>query len=180
MVRRILEQQPPGGAAPPDWCYVYNFAKPHRPRALQLPRRAARRSSRDDMERLVEDLRAGIPAAFETDEYRARLKEIENEFKERQEQALGAVGEHARRDGIALLRTPAGFGFAPVKDDEVMGPEEFQKLPEAEQERMQKAIAALQEELEARDPRAAEVAPRGAAQAARAEPPGDAAPRSTA
>jgi lon-related putative ATP-dependent protease len=147
MVRRILEQQAQGSAVPPDWCYVSNFATPHRPCALQLPPGRAPKF-RQDMERLVEDLRAGIPAGFETDEYRARLKEIESGFNQRQEQALGAVGEQARKDGIALLRTPSGFGFAPVVKDAVMNPEDFQKLPQAEQDRLQERIAALQEELE--------------------------------
>jgi lon-related putative ATP-dependent protease len=148
MVRRILEQQAQGSAVPPDWCYVFNFATPHRPRALKLPPGRAPKF-RQDMERLVEDLRAGIPAAFETDEYRTRTKEIETGFNQRQEQALEAVGEHARKDGIALLRTPSGFGFAPMGKDAVMSPEEFQKLPQPEQARLQERIAVVQEELEA-------------------------------
>jgi lon-related putative ATP-dependent protease len=147
MINHILQRQTQGSATPADWCYVFNFEVPHRPRALRLPPGRAPKL-REDMERLVEDLRTGIPAAFETDEYRARLKEIEAGFEQRQEQAVGAVGQHARKEGIALLRTPAGFGFAPVKKDTVMTPEEFQKLPEAEQERLQQKIAALQEELE--------------------------------
>jgi lon-related putative ATP-dependent protease len=147
LVRRILEDQARGRAVPPDWCYVFNFKAPHRPRALQLPAGHALKL-RDAMARLVEDLRAGIPAAFESDEYRTRLKEIESAFEHQQENALGAVGEHARQEGIALLRTPAGFGFAPVKNDTVMAPEEFQKLPTAEQERLQQRIGELQEELE--------------------------------
>ena len=148
MVRRVLEAAAAAEPVPSDWCYVFNFRTPHRPRALGLPPgRAAK--FREDMERLVEDLRAGIPAAFETDEYRARAKEIESEFEHRQEQALEAVGARARADGIALLRTPAGFGFAPMKKDAVMRPEDFEKLPAAEQERLQRRIAELHEALEA-------------------------------
>jgi predicted ATP-dependent protease len=147
LVRRLLEQQARGSATPSDWCYVFNFESPHLPRALRLPAGRAP-AFRDGMARLVEDLRAGIPAAFETEEYRTRLKVIESGFEQEQERALGAVGEHARAEGIALLRTPSGFGFAPLNKDAVMGPEEFQKLPEAEQESLQKKIAALQEELE--------------------------------
>jgi predicted ATP-dependent protease len=148
LVRRLVEQQARGVATPDDWCYVFNFETPHLPRALRLPPGRAP-MFRDGMAHLVEDLRAGIPAAFETEEYRTRLKEIESGFEQQQERALGAVGEHARAEGIALLRTPSGFGFAPLKKDAVMSPEDFQKLPEAEQERLQKKIAALQEELEA-------------------------------
>ncbi|MFY9317629.1 MAG: ATP-binding protein, partial [Burkholderiales bacterium] len=147
LVRRLLEQQAGGSATPPDWCYVFDFDAPHLPRALRLPAGSAPKF-RDDMAQLVEDLRAGIPAAFETEEYRTRLKEIESGFEQQQERTLGAVGEHARAEGIALLRTPSGFGFAPLKKDAVMSPEDFHKLPEAEQDSLQKKIAALQEELE--------------------------------
>ena len=147
VVRQYLEQQAPQRATPSDWCYVFNFAAPPRPRALQLPAgRAAR--FRQDMEQVVEDLRTGVPAAFESDEYRAHQREIETEFSDRQDQAIGAIGERAKDQGIALVRTPAGFGFAPRQGDAVMNPEDFRKLPEAEQKRLEEAISGFQEDLE--------------------------------
>jgi lon-related putative ATP-dependent protease len=147
IVRRYLEHQAPAREAPPDWCYVYNFATPHKPRAIALPAGRATRF-KEEMARLVEDLRAGIPAAFESAEYRAKQKEIETEFSERQDEAVGAIGERAKTQGIALVRTPAGFGFAPRHGDSVMNPDEFRRLPEAEQQRLENAISTLQEELE--------------------------------
>ncbi|MGA8049216.1 MAG: AAA family ATPase [Burkholderiales bacterium] len=147
IVRHFLEQQAPAREVPPDWCYVFNFDTPHKPRALQLPPGQAIKFKRS-MERLLEDLRVGIPAAVETDEYRARRQEIENAFNERQEQAFGAIGERAKQQGIALLRTPGGFGFAPMREDAVMSPQEFHKLPAPEQKRIEDVIAVLQEELE--------------------------------
>jgi lon-related putative ATP-dependent protease len=147
IVRRYLERQAPRRMAPPDWCYVYNFETPHKPRAIALPAGRAPRF-KQDMARLVEDLRAGIPSAFESAEYRAKQREIETEFGERQEQAVGAIGERAKKQGIALVRTPAGFGFAPRSGDGVMNPDEYRKLPEAEQSRLENVINTLQEELE--------------------------------
>jgi lon-related putative ATP-dependent protease len=126
---------------------VFNFDTPHKPRAVQLPAGRATRF-RQDVARLVDDLRAGIPAAFESAEYRAKHREIEAELSERQERAVGAVGERAKNQGIVLVRTPAGFGFAPRHGDGVMNPEEYRKLPEAEQQRLESAISVLQEELE--------------------------------
>ena len=149
LVRKLLERKAPGEAVPSDWCYVFNFDTPHKPRALRLPAgRAAK--LQQDMARLVQDLRAAIPAAFETDEYRTRIQEIETEFDERQAKAIGDIGTHARAKRIALLRTPAGFGFAPMKPDkdEVMEPAEFRKLAEPDQERVQEEIGSFQVELE--------------------------------
>jgi len=147
IVRRLLEEKAATENVPGDWCYIYNFATPHRPRALGLPPGMGSGFSRD-MQRLVEDLRAGIPAAFESDEYRARRHEIEGEFNEREAGAMGGVEEHASSQGIALLRTPAGFGFAPRQGDGVMSPQEYHQLPEEERKRIEEVISKLQEELE--------------------------------
>lgn len=144
IVRRFLDQQAVKEPPPTDWCYVHNFAQPSKPRALKLPRGKAAEFARD-MERLVEDLRSAIPAAFETDEYRARRQEIEQEFAERQEREFETIRQRAEPQKIALIRTPAGLAFAPTERGEVMKPEHFEKLPAAERERIEKAIAELQD-----------------------------------
>jgi lon-related putative ATP-dependent protease len=146
IVRRFLEQRAPQRATPQDWCYVFDFKAHDKPRALALPAGSARRF-KEDMQRLVEDLRTGIPGAFETDEYRTRLQEIESEFEQRHEQAIESVGAMAREQGIALVRTPGGFGFAPMHKDKVMSPDEFHALSEAKQKKVQDAISALEQEL---------------------------------
>ncbi|MGA1315759.1 MAG: Lon-like protease helical domain-containing protein, partial [Rubrivivax sp.] len=35
VVRRLLQAHARSRPAPPDWCYVYNFAEPNRPRVLR-------------------------------------------------------------------------------------------------------------------------------------------------
>jgi lon-related putative ATP-dependent protease len=147
VVSRLLEQAARARPAPPDWCYVFNFRTPHRPSRLTLPTGRAPGLQRD-MARLLEDLRAGIPAAFEADEYRTRRQELENEFDSRQQQAIGEVGDHARAQNVALLRTPGGFGFAPMTGDAVMPPADFQRLPPEQQKPIEEAITRLQQELE--------------------------------
>jgi lon-related putative ATP-dependent protease len=147
VVRRHLEAQAKTLPPPSDWCYVFNFRTPHKPRALQLPSGKAP-AFRASMERLVEDLRAAVPAAFETDEYRNRRQQIEAEFGERQERVLVEFGDRAKAQNIALIRTPTGFGFGPMSGDAVMEPEEYRKLPAAEQKRLEEQVTRLQEELE--------------------------------
>jgi len=129
-----------------DWCYVNNFQDPQRPRLLRLP--AGRGAAlRRGMEQLIEDLGSAIPAAFESEEYQTRLQELEEELKERQDQALQGVREKAEHDGIALVRTPGGFAFAPTRKEEVIGPEEFEQLPQDDRERIARNVEALQEQL---------------------------------
>jgi lon-related putative ATP-dependent protease len=146
IVRRHLEKQAQSLAPPPDWCYVFNFRVPHKPRALQFPAGEATPFALK-MERLVEDLRAAIAAAFETDEYRTQREEIEHEFGERQQKAIGEIGDQAKAQGVALLHTPTGFGFAPIRKDKVISPEEWSEMPESEQKQFESLISGLQENL---------------------------------
>jgi lon-related putative ATP-dependent protease len=148
VVRQYLEWQAKEVGSPFDWCYVFNFEVPHKPQALRFPTGKAAAFSAG-MQRLVDDLTSAVPAAFETDEYRNRRKEIEAELVKRQEAAVGEVGKHAQEQGIALVHTPSGFGFVPMSRDTVMTPEQFGKLPTEEQERVQQLIGRLQDELAA-------------------------------
>jgi lon-related putative ATP-dependent protease len=148
LLNEILARHAAAQAAPLDWCYVADFANPDRPDALALP--AGRGAElRQDMQRLVEDLLTAIPAAFQSDEYRRRAQEIQDEFKQREDETAATLGHKAAERGIALLSTPTGYSLAPLKDDKVLGPKEFDALPEKEQERLQAAMAELKEELRA-------------------------------
>ena len=100
------------------------------------------------MKRLVEELRVALPAAFERDDYRARRDVIEQQFKERNEQAFGELQGRAEQKGIAMLRTPIGLALAPRRDGKVLTPEMFEALPEAERERIQRELEQVQGELE--------------------------------
>ena len=133
---------------PPDYVYVNNFDDPRKPHALKLPAGRAV-ALRDALEALVRELRTALPAAFESDEHVSRRQMIEGEFKRRQEEMFEALQARAKAKGVALMRTPVGLMFAPVRDGEVLEPKEFEKLPEAEQERVKADIEALQEELQA-------------------------------
>ncbi len=146
LIRRYLEQAASAAATPSDWCYVNNFAQAHAPRALRLPP-ARGLEFHGDMEQLIDDLRTAIPASFESEQYRNRAQQIEDDFKERQGQAFSALGEAAEKEHIAFLHTPTGFAFAPTKDGEVVSPSEYEKLPEEEQQRLQKIISDLQDRL---------------------------------
>lgn len=147
LIRQLLDQRVANEAKPADWCYVHNFSQPHKPRAIQLPAGMGTRLHAD-MQQLVAELQATIPAVFEGEEYRRRLGQIDDEYNERQTQAFGAVGDEANQQGVALLRTPNGFSFAPAKDGEVMNPDDYDKLPDEEKKRIEEEIGSLQEKLE--------------------------------
>ena len=148
VIEDLLRQRANSMPTPPDWCYVNNFADPQKPRRLQLPPGRAT-GLREAMRRLVEELRAALPAAFERDDYRARREVIDQQFRERNEQAFGELQRRAEQKGIAMLRTPMGLALAPRRDGKVLTPEMFEGLPEAERERIQHDLEEVQGELEA-------------------------------
>jgi lon-related putative ATP-dependent protease len=147
LVQQLLEQRAEKGPAPRDQCYVHNFDEPHRPRSMRLPAGVAVQF-RKDMERLVEELRPALTAALESEEYRTRRQVIEEEIKERQEKALAELEERAKRQGFALLRTPMGLVLAPVRDNEIITPEQFQKLPDVDRRQKEEQLQTLQRELQ--------------------------------
>ncbi|MFZ2467138.1 MAG: ATP-binding protein, partial [Parvibaculum sedimenti] len=137
--------------APSDWAYVNNFQAPNKPIVLEIAAGSAR-ALKEGMGRLVEELKATVPSVLESEEYQNRRQSIDEEYRERQERSFEALREKAEGEGIALLRTPAGFALAPVhrgdgQEGEVLKPEEFNKLPEAERKRVEMTIQGLQKEL---------------------------------
>jgi lon-related putative ATP-dependent protease len=144
---QFLDLKAASEPTPPDWVYVNDFEKPHKPRAIKLPSGQGV-VLRDDMEELIEELRTAIPAAFESEDYRTRKQEVEEEFKEQQEQAFGEVQNKAQERNVSLIRTPVGLAFAPMRDGEVVSPEDFQELPEEERQQVEGEIAGLQEQLQ--------------------------------
>ena len=147
VVTGFLDRKAKEEPTPSDWCYVNNFEQDHKPKALALPTGRAS-AFQSDMDRLVEDLRSAIVAAFESDEFRTRRQEIEQELEGRQEQAFAVLQERAEQASLTVVRTPAGVAVAPTRDGQVIAPDDFAKLSDEEKERVNKAIADLQHDLE--------------------------------
>lgn len=147
IAQQLLETERQDGTPPSDWCYVYNFAEATRPDLLRLPcGRGAR--LRDDMQHFVEALTPAINTVFQSDAYRARIEALQEETKQREAAALKALGEEASRVSVGLVRTPSGFVFVPMKDDEsAYAEEEFDKLPQEQQQALAAAIKELYERL---------------------------------
>lgn len=147
LVRQLLEEKAHQETKPADWCYINNFSQPHKPRVLKLPHGRGE-ALRLDMEALINFLRGAVPALFDSDEYRSRARAIQKEFNEQQEQALLELRTDAEKQEIVLLQTPDGFVFSPIRNHEVIAPDEYDKLPQAEKNQTEQLIAEFQERLE--------------------------------
>jgi predicted ATP-dependent protease len=143
----VLTQRAAGDGTPDDWCYVNDFEQPRRPRALRLPPGDGSRL-RNAMREFVEELRAAIPALLDSEEFRSRAEQIDARYSAQQEQLFIALGHESSKDQIALIHTPAGFSFAPMRDGQVINPAQYEALPEEERAGMQEKLGRLQEQLQ--------------------------------
>ena len=145
-VRGLVQAHARRHPAPDDWCYIYNFADPTKPRALSLPAGEGTRL-RAQMQGFVEEVGKAIEVAFEGEEYRSRIEAIEKEYKQREGEALQALVRTGAGKGIAVLRTPQGFAFAPMKDGEPMTPEQLAALSEEEREHLGQLVEEMRAPL---------------------------------
>ena len=129
-----------------DWCYVNNFDAPDKPVALRLPKGLAGQL-REDVAHAVEDLLGVLPATFQSDEYQARVQELGEKHQSREKEAFQALAEKAQKQQIAMIQTPSGYTLAPMKDGEIITPQDFESLTEEEKQEAMKVIEALKEEL---------------------------------
>lgn len=146
-VNQFLGQRAPNEPTPDDWCYVNNFEQHHKPIALCLPPGRGNKFSQDMAQR-VEELFTVIPATLSSDEFNTQKKAIITELKDHQSQTFKALEEEARANNIAIINTPAGFAFAPLRDGEVMNPDAFASLPVDEQEAIEAKVTHLQADLQ--------------------------------
>ena len=145
-VTSYLKELAGGRATPSDWCYVNNFEDPRRPQALALPQGVGKQL-RTDVEHVIQDAQSAIPIAFEGEDFQSQQSAIQEQFKEAQEAAFSEVEEAARERHIGVVPTPNGIAFVPLRDGEAIKSEQFEKLPQDEQERIQRDIEELTERL---------------------------------
>ncbi len=146
-IKAVLAREAPRTPGPSDWVYVHNFVDADKPIAIELPAGRAR-NFHDAMQKLIDNLKAALPAAFQSEDYQTRQSAIDELFQKRQGEAFSALRDKAAEKDIALLRTPLGFTLAPVKDGKVVPPDEFSAWPEAKRREVQSIIEALEKDLE--------------------------------
>lgn len=146
IVRDFLERRAERPDCARDWVYLNNFEDERRPVAASLaPGRAVR--FKRDMAQLTDDLRVAIPAAFDSENFRNKVSEIDRDFEERQRVWGQAIENEANENGLSLAPTPQGFVMAPLRDGQILGDQQFEALPAEERQRIRDAMARMSEQL---------------------------------
>ena len=145
-VRAMLEKKAGNEKVPDDWCYVYNFADPDRPNALNLPQGIGG-GLKIDMADLVESLRRDIPKVFESKDYEKHRDEILDGQQERTKALFYRLEQKAQEKGFILKKTVSGLAVMPAKDGKAFGHEDFEKLSKGEKARIEEEGKFLQDRL---------------------------------
>ncbi len=146
-VRGKLQEIARTAKPPAEWVYLSYFDSDGGYRALELKPGTAKTFA-EGMARVVDRLADALPAAFAADDYELKRRAIEEEFRFSREDALDALRRDAEAQNIALLRTPAGIGVAPILEGKVVRTDVFNSVPESLRREVHTKIAALEADIE--------------------------------
>ncbi len=134
---------------PSDWCYVFSFEDPDRPKALEFPAGQGKEFKKD-MKRFISALRERIPEVFESETYVQKKEAILREFNQRRAAIFEELERKVKAEGFVLNVEPMGMMIIPAKPDGTpMSPQDVHQLPEEEKERLKEKSRELQQELNA-------------------------------
>jgi lon-related putative ATP-dependent protease len=151
MIRHLLQARAAAEPTPSDWCYVYNFDSPREPSALEIPTGRGT-ELRDDIKNMLVELKASLPKALQSEEFRKERDEIAERAMETQRDVIEGFQRRVEAESsVALVQTPAGYVVAPALGNEPIDDKRFQELPEQQREEilskrreMEKAFAEVQ------------------------------------
>ncbi|MDZ7719269.1 MAG: ATP-binding protein [Balneolaceae bacterium] len=149
-IREYLENESKNQEVPEDLCYINNFDDKYKPSSMLLPSGRGK-DLKQKMDKLIEDLTPTLTAAFESEEYENRRQALQDEVQNQQDKSLEDIQNKAREKGLSLLRTPAGFTFAPIKeegDQDLMSEDDVRNLSKEKREELEKKTKELQSELQ--------------------------------
>ncbi|MDF1513059.1 MAG: AAA family ATPase [Anaerolineae bacterium] len=131
-VQRIVGELARHEAVPDDWIYVHNFEYPGKPQAMHLPPGMGAQF-RDDMDSFSTGLADQLAHAFESEQYAAVRRPIEQALQMSNQQELSVVAVASQQAGFTLVNSPSGLYVAPVHNGEIVTSEILSSLPQEQQ-----------------------------------------------
>lgn len=118
---------------PEDWCYVYNFESPDHPVAISFP--AGQVSEfKQEIETLVEEIRRRVKAAFVSEDFETKRKQIHKKFNDQAEEIWKELENYVKEQNFGIEKTAQGIVTAPLRFGRPISKEEFNAMSEAERE----------------------------------------------
>jgi predicted ATP-dependent protease len=149
LIRDYLQHRAETEPAPPDLCYVYNFANARCPLPLRLPPGQGSQL-KHDVDAFVDELNTEIPRAFESEAYTTQRDHIMQQLEASRRQIVVQIEHRAAQAGFQLMKGPGGLLLAPAAEGKLVNDEELARLSPEEQAHLAEARDRLQHEIEER------------------------------
>ncbi len=147
-IKRIVEQrQSEGVYNPDDWCYIYNFTEPDRPRIINLPRGRGK-DFKDRMAKLLQLLKDEFARAFSSEDYKSQAKNTVQEGQLELQKLFEQTAEEARQEGFLLKMTSSGPVVIPIIEGKAISEEEYLALEENVRKEIEERRQALMVKLQ--------------------------------
>jgi predicted ATP-dependent protease len=146
MVSHYLNTYAEQQESPLSYAYVDNFENQREPVAVELPSGEGQIFAKD-IEKLIDDVLATFPAAFESPSYQQKKTAIERRFNQRYNAAIDLVDSKAREMSVALYRDSDTITFLPIRNDKALDEDQFTLLPQAERDAFHQHTEELEEYL---------------------------------
>ena len=144
--RSIINKIAQHEKTPEDWCYVYNFKTPDKPIAINLPSGTGSKLEKD-MKRLLKNLKAKIPKAFEGEEYEKQKNDIIQLYQDKSTQLMEDFNLFAKEKGFVIKKSEQGIMTIPMIGDKPIEEDEFLKLETEERKRIEEDSFVVQTRL---------------------------------
>jgi len=140
----FAKQAAENNPVPNDMAYVYNFKEPKKPKLL-IASHGALSKLKEDLQEALDTLATEIPKVFESEEHESQRAEITRKIDKQRDEEVKVFSKISREQGFEMRLLDKGITFAPIINDEVVGVEEFNKLPPEIRDQITDASHEIQE-----------------------------------
>ncbi|KMT21394.1 Lon protease family protein [Clostridium cylindrosporum] len=127
---------------PHDWCYVYNFHDPYKPKALKLNSGTAY-NFKEDIDELINLLYKDVPKSFSDHIYERERNDIIDKYKKMISKVVSVLQQRAGENSFKVKNTSDGFAFVPISGNEEMSEKEYDELEEDKKEEINSKVSEL-------------------------------------
>lgn len=148
VIRSFIDQKAMTGQPPKDWCYVNNFRQPHKPLAFDF-RRGESLIFKKEVHDLVDLLKVTLSTVFEGEDFKAKIKNITEDFKNKVDALYHDIEKSAKRESIGVVKGEQGIMVAPIDGEgNILDSEAYLKLPDETRKRIDNLVEKYQNELQ--------------------------------
>ena len=143
--KQVVNEVAANQSVPDDWCYIYNFAKPNQPVAVNLPAGTGK-TFQKDMDEFSKIIKQEIANAFDNEQYEKEKAEILDNYESIKDELLSKLSQDAEEHGFKVNTGSSGIYFLPIIEGKPISEEEFDDLDEDIKDQINEKTNILQQD----------------------------------